>query len=218
MTPSIKQRIQSSLKLLIPMVIYMVFYMIWFYYLEQTVTTNFHLIHMKIDDYIPFCELFIIPYELWFPYVACTIVFLAFCDKEEYQNTCIFLCLGMTLFLIVSTVYPNGHDLRLAAMPRDNIFTKLVVSLQKTDTPTNLFPSIHVYNSIGINLGICRSHSTQKHKWIRIVSSILCVLIIFSTILIKQHSVFDLLTAFICAILFYMMVYKWKLFHRFFRK
>ena len=45
---------------------YFIIYLTWFGYLERTVTTHYHLIHLPIDDYIPFCEYFVIPYIMWF--------------------------------------------------------------------------------------------------------------------------------------------------------
>ena len=49
---------------------YCILYIPWFAWLEQTVTKKFHLITMPADLKIPFCEYFIIPYLLWFAYVA----------------------------------------------------------------------------------------------------------------------------------------------------
>lgn len=42
--------------------LYFIFYMQWFTWLERTVTTKFTVIHLDFDDYIPFCEIFVIPY------------------------------------------------------------------------------------------------------------------------------------------------------------
>ena len=47
----------------------------------------------------------------------------------------------------------------------------------------------------------------KKHKWIQIISFILCVSIILSTMFLKQHSVFDVATALVLAILMYYLVY-----------
>ena len=47
----------------------------------------------------------------------------------------------------------------------------------------------------------------SSKKWIRFGSLILCVSIILSTVLIKQHSMFDVLTAFIMAAVMYAAVY-----------
>ena len=50
----------------IPLILYTFLYLTWFFYLEKTVTKGYQVIYMKLDDYIPFCELFVIPYFLWF--------------------------------------------------------------------------------------------------------------------------------------------------------
>ena len=77
---------------------YFIIYLTWFGYLERTVTTHYHLIHLPIDDYIPFCEYFVIPYIMWFGYVAFGIAFTALHDKKEFYRLCAFLYTGMTVF------------------------------------------------------------------------------------------------------------------------
>ena len=191
----------------IPLIIYGTIYLIWFTYLEKHVTRPANLIHMSLDDKIPFCEFFVIPYFLWFLYVSVVVVYLFFKDKQEYFRNCVFLFTGMTIFLIISTLWPNGHHLRPAVMPRDNIFTRLIAFLYRTDTPTNLWPSIHVYNSLGTHFAVLHSEKLRKNPAIHIGSLVLCISIILSTMFIKQHSVFDVLTAFIMAAVMYIVVY-----------
>lgn len=191
----------------VPLIIYGIIYLAWFAHLEKTVTKDFQVIHTFVDDYIPFCEVFVIPYFLWFAYVAVTVLYFFFKDRQDYYKTCAFLFTGMTVFLIISTLFPNGHDLRLSTMPRDNIFTHMVSALWQTDTPTNLWPSIHVYNSLGAHFAITKSVHLENRKGIRIGSLILCVSIILSTMFIKQHSVFDVITGIIMALVMYLLVY-----------
>lgn len=191
----------------LPLILYGIIYMQWFAWLEKNVTSHYRLIHLKPDDLIPFCELFVIPYLLWFAYVAVVVLYFFFKDKDDYFRICTFLFTGMTVFLIVSTLWPNGHNLRPAVMPRDNVFTGLVSMLYKADTPTNLWPSIHVYNSLGCHFAVMKSARLEKHKGIRTGSLILCMSIILSTVFIKQHSVFDVTTAFIMAAVMYGIVY-----------
>lgn len=191
----------------LPLILYGIIYMQWFTWLEKNVTSHYRLIHLKPDDLIPFCEVFVIPYLLWFAYVAVVVLYFFFKDKDDYFRICAFLFTGMTVFLIVSTLWPNGHNLRPAIMPRDNIFTGLVSMLYRTDTPTNLWPSIHVYNSLGCHFAVMKSARLEKHKGIRTGSLLLCTSIILSTMFIKQHSVFDVTTAFIMAAVMYGIVY-----------
>ena len=188
---------------------YLFVYLAWFFYLEQTVTRHYEVIHMAIDDYIPFCEVFIIPYYLWFLYVAATVIYLMFTDKKEYYRACVFLFTGMTVFLAISTLWPNGQHLRPFTMPRDNIFTRMVQGLYRTDTPTNLWPSIHVYNSLGAHIAIMKCQKLSDKKWIQRGSFVLAVSIILSTMFLKQHSAFDVLTAFIMGFVMYGLVYRY---------
>lgn len=188
--------------------LYFLIYLPWFHYLEKTVTTHFHVIYMKLDDYIPFCEYFVIPYFLWFLYVAFGFFYFFKNNKQEYVKLCQMLFIGMTLFLIVSTLYPNGHYLRPTTFARDNIFVDLVKWLYQTDTATNLFPSIHVYNSIGVNAAIWHCDNFKNNKAVRYSSAVLMISIILSTVLLKQHSVFDVITGVIAAAYVYRLVYK----------
>ncbi len=193
---------------IIPMLIYGIFYLAAFAKLEQAVTKHYHVVHMSIDEHIPFLEIFIVPYLLWFAYIAVVVVYFAFKDKEDYYKVCVFLATGMTIFLVVSALWPNGHHLRLLAVPRDNIFTRMIAALWQTDTSTNIVPSIHVYNSIGAHLAIAKSKHFENRRGIKLASLILCVSIILSTVFIKQHSVFDMITAFLMAVAVYVLVYR----------
>lgn len=195
----------------IPLIVYGIIYLSWFSYLEKTVTRNYTVIHMAVDDYIPFCEVFIIPYLLWFAYVALVVFYFFFKNKEDYYKTCTFLFTGMTIFLIISTLFPNGQHLRPFEMPRENIFTNMVASLYRTDTPTNLWPSIHVYNSLGAFFAISRSKEFMNKKEIKIASFLLSVSIVLSTMFLKQHSAFDVLTAFGMAAVMYALVYRYDI-------
>ena len=191
----------------IPLVIYALIYITWFLALEKRNISNYTIIHMKIDDYIPFCEFFIIPYFLWFAYVSAVVLYLFFTDKRDYHKVCLFLFTGMTIFLIVSTFFPNGQHLRPVFFPRDNVLTQLVRFLYRADTPTNVFPSIHVYNSIGAHIAIAKSSRLNNRKGIQLGSFILSLSIILSTVFLKQHSMFDVITACIMAVIIYAVVY-----------
>ncbi len=187
--------------------LYALIYFPWFSIIEKHVTWHFHIVHMALDDMIPFNEFFIIPYLFWFPYVAIPLVYFFLTDKETFLKSCKFLFTGMTLFLIISTIYPNGAYLRPIVFKRDNIFTELVKILYKMDTPTNLFPSIHVYNALGTHLSICYSNKFMGSRAFKTGSLIIAILIVLSTMFIKQHSVFDVITAVVMVCIFWIMFY-----------
>lgn len=197
----------TQYKSLAVMAVYAVFYMAAFFYLERR-TVAVHEINFGIDEYIPFCEVFIVPYLLWFGYVAFTVVYLCIRDKEESEKLVAFLMAGMTIFIVVSAVFPNGHNLRPTTFERDNIFIDLIKNLYKTDTPTNILPSIHVYNSVAIMIAVWRSRCFAGHNVIKTAMLALGASIICSTVLIKQHSMLDVLLALLLSALMYSICYK----------
>ncbi len=201
-----KTKVRELFRLAMPIIMYVPIYLIWFGAIENHRFSHYALIHTVLDDKIPFCEIFILPYYAWFIYVAAVMLYLLFnMEVEVYYKNYMFLVTGMTLFLIISTLFPNMHQLRPDVMPRDNVFTHMIALLYKADTPTNLWPSIHVYNSLGTMIAVRNSKKIGKIG--RILSDIMGVLIILSTMFIKQHSIYDVVTAFFMAIIFYLAFY-----------
>lgn len=195
----------------IPSIAYIIIYLVWFAILEAKIKHPSRIIHMKADDIIPFCEVFVIPYLLWFVYVSAVVLYLFFKHKQDYYRVCTYLFTGMTVFLLISTLWPNGHHLRPHVMPRENIFTALVSFLYQSDTPTNLWPSIHVFNSIAAHIAIVKNHKLCKNRIVHIGSLLLSISIVLSTVFIKQHSLFDMITAFIMAAILYLIVYSYDI-------
>ena len=191
------------------MVFYAMVYIALFILLEKRSVTDFHIIHTRLDDHIPFVEYFIIPYLLWFPYCLFSVAYFAFFvrDKGEYYRLSLNLIMGMSLFLTVSWLYPNAHQLRPAVFPRDNIFTDMVRILYAKDTPTNILPSIHVFNSLAIHTAIGTCSQLKAHKAIRAFSGLLCLLIILSTMFLKQHSALDVTLGTLIALIGYRLFY-----------
>ena len=189
--------------------LYAFVYMPWFIWLESRANLPYHVIHVQLDDWIPFLEGFIVPYLLWFVYVPAVLVYLFFQlqNKREFYQYCIFLFTGMTLFLIVSTIYPNGHLLRPGSFERHNIFTFAISILYREDTATNIFPSLHVYNSFAANIAIVNNQKLGKNIWIRSGSFLLLVSIILSTMFLKQHSVLDVISGILLGVLMEQLVY-----------
>ena len=190
----------TRIKRVIPVALYTVFYLLCFSYLENR-HVRYHIIDSSLDDKIPFCEYFIIPYLLWFLYIAVTVGYFLF------WSLILNLAIGMTLFLIVSYVYPNGLNIRPAEFTNDSVFTRMVQFLYRTDTPTNVLPSIHVYNSVAAFSAIHTCKNLQKHKGIRTGSFILTTLIVLSTMFLKQHSIADVATGITCAVATYVLFY-----------
>lgn len=188
--------------------LYMFIYFIWFFLLEGRDDVTFTNMYCIIDDYIPFLEIFVIPYILWFLYIAVTVLYMLFTSKEDFIKCCAFLFIGMTICLIIYTIWPNAQNLRVSEFPRNNILTDLVNMFYTADTSTNVCPSIHVFNSIGANIAIWHCNKLKTHPVIRYGSLLLCISICLSTMFIKQHSFVDFVCGGILALIMYIFVYR----------
>lgn len=189
--------------------LYLPFYLLCFFYLENRNTKNYHVIKLNLDDLIPFNEWFIIPYLLWFGYIAVTVLYFFFTNKRDFFRLCLFLFTGMTICLIIYYFWPNGHHLRqdLTKLGRENIFTQMVAHLYSVDTSTNVCPSIHTLNSIGACIAIFHSNALKNKHWIRSSALLLTIAICLSTVFLKQHSIFDVFCAIALSLVMYRISY-----------
>ena len=189
-----------------------IIYPIWFKSIESrgTVATGYHIMHTKIDEMIPFCEYFILPYYLWFFYILLGVLYFLFTNKEDFYKVCLYLFIGMIFSLLICEIYPNGTDLRPPYSKSDNIFQIMVAGLYQIDTPTNVFPSIHAYNSICMHVAILKSKDIRKLSFGKAVvwgSFFLCIFICIATLVLKQHSILDVGGAILLAFISYGFVY-----------
>lgn len=194
--------------------LYLPLYLIAFFALEHIVSpdSNYTLVESSLDAYIPFCEAFIIPYYIWFLYIAVTVLYFFFTNKRDFFRICLFLFAGMTICLVIYAVWPNGHHLRpdLDALGRDNLFLHILRRLYTTDTSTNVCPSIHTLNSIGACLAIFHSDALRQKKGIRTGALALTILICMSTVFLKQHSILDVFAAMVLSLPLYLISYRPK--------
>ncbi len=186
---------------------YFLLYLVWFFLLEQRGTENMYLITNPLDQYIPFCEYFIIPYYLWFVYLYGGALYFYVKDRKgEFVKMIITMEIGLTICLLIYTFFPNWQNLRPEVYPNDNVFTKVVQMLQGFDTPTDVCPSIHVYGTIVLYIAIAR-RNWGKRKWIKPVALVFAISVCLSTVFLKQHSVTDVLWALALNAVMYMAVY-----------
>jgi len=169
---------------------YFIFYLVVFFILEA-VSVPRYILHSPLDDKIPFCEWFLIPYCLWFLTMPGSLFYFMFKDKEAFFNECFLMFTGMTICLGLYFILPNGLDLRVAVDPAKNILCRLVALLQGFDPPTNVCPSIHVASALAVDIAVQKSRAFRAKKGWRALSSLTMVMILLSTMFLKQHSVID---------------------------
>lgn len=152
-------------------------------------------VKIALDDLIPFCEYFVIPYVFWYALVAGSLLYFALYNVESFKNLQKFIIFTQVVAMAIYIIFPNRQDLRPdpAQLANGNIFARFVLLIQTFDTPTNVCPSLHVGYSIALASVWLKEKSASV--WWKIFVVIAVVSICLSTAFIKQHSIFDAFAA-----------------------
>lgn len=182
-------------------IVYAMFYFPVFTWLNNNMLPRYY-IRCWVDDLIPFCEWFVIPYVVWFLLIPGMLLLMHSLDRHEYHELCFMLFVGMTICLTIYFVLPNGLTLRRPLL-LDNWAARLVAFIRHADEPVNVCPSIHVASSMAV-FDVSRNSMALRRTYphLRVFMLILCPLICISTLFLKQHSAIDVacgmfLTAFL---------------------
>lgn len=184
---------------------YWIFYGIYFVALE-TFSVPKYIIYSPMDDYIPFQAEFIIPYIAWFPLLAISLGYFLFHSKQAFQNLCFLMFTGMSIALLIYTLFPNGLQLRVSNIGT-GFCAQIVQLLQGIDSPTNVCPSIHVSSTLAIMAVVLHYHDFTYSKLTKLGVSLLSILIILSTMFLKQHSIIDALSGIALTGILYFITY-----------
>lgn len=124
--------------------------------------------------------------------------------KADYIKLSTVMFTGMSVCLITYVVWPNMINLR-EPITGHNLFTVIVTLLRIFDTPYNVCPSIHIVTIISEALVISFSRLKVFTTRAKFEVWIITILIAYSTLAIKQHSVVDVMVGIGVSLILYMM-------------
>ena len=174
--------------------------------LLERITVPQYFLYTWFDDIIPFVEIMIVPYLFWYLYIIFAFVFLGFTDVDIFKKTCAFVFIGMAVCYVAYFLFPNGQNLRPVIIEND-IFSCIIKYIYLMDTPTNSAPSIHVINTLAIHIGLINSKSVSTIKGLKGISFVTAILIILSTMMVKQHSLIDVIYGLLVSLILYVAIY-----------
>ncbi|MBR5379162.1 MAG: phosphatase PAP2 family protein [Clostridia bacterium] len=164
------------------------------------------------DSYIPFCEVFVVPYLSWFFLLFGVGVNLWYCHEGPFKRYMILFCVSFFSCAVFWMIVPNIQDLRPETFPRENVFTYAVRFIYGFDTPTNVFPSEHVVGTMAALFALVDSGWMKRHPLGALLFWLWGALIIASTLLIKQHALLDVPSGIAVALFYGVIVYRRRLF------
>ena len=173
-----------------------------FFFSAKLVQSNFHLIGGKIDNMIKFNILAIIPYCLWYILIFYVPYYFYKKDKNALVKYIASYLLCAFIASIIFVVYPTTVD-RPIVEP-NGVLGFITWFIFKADTPAiNCLPSLHCAVSMLLSLA---AFSSKKISMIfKIIVTIFAIIVMISTLYIKQHVFIDLVTGDVLATLCFLI-------------
>lgn len=159
-----------------------------------------------LDDRIPFCEWFLIPYLFWFVFLVGMHLYLLLFDVPAFRRFMYYIMITYGVTMAIYLIYPTCQELRPEEFARDNFLTRFMAAFYAFDTNTNVCPSIHVEGSIAVALAAWDTPRFQTPLW-RTVFMGTALLISVATVFVKQHSVLDVFWALVLCAAAWVVVY-----------
>ncbi len=185
-------------------------FLIVFFLEERLITGSYWVSYIPLDDAIPFCEYFVIPYVLWYPFLFAVGLYLLRRDHEGFKKYMTDIALSFFSVSLFFLIFPNGQDLRPESFERSNICTRILGLIYTLDDNLNVLPSMHVLGAMAAAEAVCMCREL-KNRGLRAAVIALAVLISVSTTFVKQHSALDVITAIPVAAVIFLIVYRpWR--------
>ncbi len=180
----------SHLKLLLGWVGYLALYFLT----ENLIPAeNCRTVHCWLDDVVPFCEWFAIPYVSWYFLIIGSLGYFLLYNVDSFKKLQTYIIITQIIAMAVYILFPNKQELRPEVFPRENILTQMMGFIYAVDTNTGVCPSLHVAYSLGIASTWCREKTVSRG--FKTVVTVWCLVICLSVAFVKQHSVVDIFAA-----------------------
>ena len=127
-------------------------------------------------------------------------------DGEGFRRYMWSIMLTFGFATIFCALVPNGQDLRPAVMEHHNFCTWLLQNTYNLDTNTNVLPSVHVLGVLDALYAVHRTPGLRRTGW-RTFADIWGVIIICSTLFVKQHAFIDVVAALVVGAIAYVIIY-----------
>ena len=162
--------------------------------------------YLPVDDTIPFVPFFVVFYYLWFPFMGTVGFYFLFTDAIALKRYMLCLGWGFCVVLLLYFLIPSGQELYPESYPEGDVFARVVRWLHGYDSTVNVFPSGHVMGALVTLFAVCNSQKLCKW-YFALPSALLTLCICLSTVLIKQHSLLDVIAGALLCLGLYFAVY-----------
>jgi membrane-associated phospholipid phosphatase len=186
-----------------------------FYWGTKLFQSNPIYINYYLDDKIPFWGWFIYIYNMFYPFSVLAFCLLYYKDEKTYYKGVISCIIGCIICYVIILLMPT--IMYRPVTPNYDSFTNFVIKVTYffDEPPLNCFPSLHCLFCFQVIISYIISKCTIKRKtWVIIFSS----LIVISTLLVKQHFIYDVVAALLVCLLANLLESTLELYSKFKKK
>lgn len=155
-----------------------------------------------LDKSIPFVKQFIIPYKIWYLFIAIGLIILCIKNEEAYKCTLISLILSLLTAYVFFYFFKTTVD--RPKLVNNDVLTKWIKYTYICDNPYNCFPSIHCITTYSVFKGL---NKLKLNSYELSINYILTISILLATQFIKQHVILDLIFAVLISESFYRLIW-----------
>lgn len=179
------------------------------YMLAKITPFNVTLLTSRFDQKLPFIESFVIFYVLWYLYLI-LIPYICFkLEKPKFFKYISVTFISIIIAFFVFFFFPTTIE-RESIVLTNSFFSWILKIVYFIDTPIlNCLPSMHCTLCFVFMILITRIKKLKMSY--KLFLNITSILIIISTLLIKQHVIWDVIAALVLVLISYLIEHITKL-------
>jgi hypothetical protein len=173
------------------------------YHLVNKLPAEVYSLMTPIDEAIPFIKYFSLPYSIWIFFIYACVIYFFIRDRTSYYRAMFIYTISALTCYVIYLVFQT-------TVPRPEVigydpFAQLMRFIYARDFPYNCFPSIHSFSSYMVMRLILVSPARNRMN-ILLISG-MSLLIIASTLFVKQHVIWDIISAIALVEIYYFLFY-----------
>ncbi len=172
---------------------WLVYFLLYFLTENLIPAEDCYPVWCKLDDMVPFNELFVIPYVGWYVLIVISLGYFALYNVENFKGLQTYIMITQGIAMVCYIVFPTRQDLRPESFERQNVLTWIMGIIYSADTNTGVCPSLHVAYSLGIASAWLKEKSAAWY--VKLIVTVFVIMVCLSVAFTKQHSVVDIFAA-----------------------
>ena len=190
---NMKELIKKINLKIILVILGLVIFEAFIFFLTKPFIQEPYVLGSALDNKIPFVSQFVWIYVFWYTMLFWVPYYIFIKNTNSFYKYAITFVITTLIAGIIFVSFPN--TVIRANIVDNNLSSQVVKIIYTLDAPgINCLPSIHCLYSFLFIFAIFDTKSNSP-KWMKILVTVLSILVVLSTLFIKQHVIYDAIAA-----------------------